>query len=220
MTSATDSHPGLTAANAAHRHGMYDFLRGTVANLDATGRLSLDVNGVGYSLRVSDQTRRSIPLDGRTVTLHVRLIVREDDLILFGFADAAERAAFDLLLAVQQVGPTLAMAVLSNLGVAELRSVLVARDVAALRKIKGIGPKSAERIVLELADKVERIPAPLTATAARTTVPSVLQELEEAQRGLVVLGFSTKDATDALAKIQQPGLTSEQLLRAALGVLR
>ena len=199
---------------------MYDFLRGTVANLDTTGRLSLDVNGVGYSLRVSDQTRRTIPLDGRTVTLHVRLIVREDDLILFGFADAAERAAFDLLLAVQQVGPTLAMAVLSNLGVAELRSVLTSRDVAALRKIKGIGPKSAERIVLELADKIDRIPAPLTATVAKTTAPAGLQGVEEAQRGLIVLGFGAKEATDALAKVHQPGLSAEQLLRAALGVLR
>lgn len=199
---------------------MYDFLRGSVANLDTNGRLSLDVNGVGYSLRVSEQTRRTIPLDGRTVTLHVRLIVREDDLILFGFADAAERAAFDLLVAVQQVGPALALAVLSQLGVAELRSVLTSRDVAALRKIKGVGPKSAERIILELADKVERIPAPLTATAARTTAPVGIQAVEEAQRGLIVLGYGTKEAADALAKVHQPGLGAEQLLRAALGVLR
>lgn len=200
---------------------MYDFLRGSVANLDTTGRLSLDVNGVGYSLRVSEQTRRTIPLDGRTVTLHVRLIVRDDDLILFGFADSAERAAFDLLLAVQQVGPALALAVLSHLGVAELRSVLTTRDVAALRKIKGVGPKSAERIVLELADKVERIPAPLTATTARSaTAPVGLQAIEEAQRGLIVLGYGTKEAADALTKVNQPGLGAEQLLRAALGVLR
>ena len=199
---------------------MYDFLRGSVANLDTNGRLSLDVNGVGYPLRVSEQTRRTIPLDGRTVTLHVRLIVREDDLILFGFADAAERAAFDLLLAVQQVGPALALAVLSQLGVAELRSVLTSRDVAALRKVKGVGPKSAERIVLELADKVERIPAPLAAAATRATAPVGVQAVEEAQRGLIVLGFGTKEAADALAKVHQPGLGAEQLLRAALGVLR
>jgi Holliday junction DNA helicase RuvA len=197
---------------------MYDFLRGSVANLDTAGRLSFDVNGVGYSLRVSDQTRRTIPLDGRTVTLHVRLIVKEDDLVLFGFADVAERAAFDLLLSVQQVGPAVALAVLSHLGVADLRAALFARDVAALRKVKGVGPKSAERIVLELADKVERIPAPLgaVARAQQTGLPG----LEEAQRGLVVLGFGTKEAAEALAKVQQPGMGSEQLLRAALGVLR
>lgn len=197
---------------------MYDFLRGAVANFDTAGRISLDVNGVGYSLRVSDQTRRTIPLDGRTVTLHVRLIVKEDDLVLFGFADVAERAAFDLLLSVQQVGPAVALAVLSHLGVADLRAALFARDVAALRKVKGVGPKSAERIVLELADKVERIPAPLG--VATRTPQTGLPGLEEAQRGLIVLGFGTKEATDALAKVQQPGMSSEQLLRAALGVLR
>lgn len=202
--------------------GMYDFLRGTVANLDVTGRLSLDVNGIGYSLRVSEQTRRNIPLGGQTVTIHVRLIVREDDLILFGFADVAERAAFDLLLSVQQVGPAVALAVLSHLGVGALRQALIDRDATALRKVKGVGPKSAERIVLELADKVERIPAPLQiATSGATRIaPAGVLAVEEALRGLVVLGFGTKEATDALAKIQQPGLASEQLLRAALGVLR
>lgn len=198
---------------------MYDFLRGTVANLDVTGRLSLDVNGIGYSLRVSDQTRRTIPLDGRTVTLHVRLIVKEDDLVLFGFADVAERAAFDLLLSVQQVGPTVAMGVLSQLGVGDLRAALIAKDAAALRRVKGVGPKSAERIVLELADKVERIPEPLGATA-RPTASAGVQAVEEAQRGLVVLGFGAKETADALAKVQQPGMTGEQLLRAALAVLR
>jgi holliday junction DNA helicase RuvA len=199
---------------------MYDFLRGSVANLDVSGRLSLDVGGVGYSLRVSDHTRRTIPLDGRTVVMYVRLIVREDDLILFGFADIAERAAFDLLLSVQQVGPAVAMAVLSQLGVADLRAALAAKDAAALRKVKGVGPKSAERIVLELADKVERIPAPLSAATAARTATSVIAGVEEAQRGLIVLGYSAKEAADALAKVQQPGLSSEQLLRAALGVLR
>jgi Holliday junction DNA helicase RuvA len=199
---------------------MYDFLRGSVANLDVSGRLSLDVGGVGYSLRVSDHTRRTIPLDGRTVVMYVRLIVREDDLILFGFADIAERAAFDLLVSVQQVGPAVAMAVLSHLGVADLRAALTAKDAGALRTVKGVGPKSAERIVLELADKVERIPAPLGAAAAARAATSAIAGVEEAQRGLIVLGYSAKEAADALAKVQQPGLSSEQLLRAALGVLR
>lgn len=198
---------------------MYDFLRGSVANLDAGGRLSLDVNGVGYSLRISEETRKRIPLDGSVVTLSVRLVVREDDLILFGFYDPAERTAFDLLTSVQQVGPTLAMAVLSALGVADLRRVLLTRDLATLRKIKGVGPKSAERIILELVDKVERIPAPLT-SGPRAGATSGMQVVEEAQRALIVLGFSPKDAADALAKVAKPGAAAEELLRAALAVLR
>jgi Holliday junction DNA helicase RuvA len=197
---------------------MYDFLRGLVVAIDAAGRLTLDVNGVGYSLRISEQTRKQIPLDGRVVTVHVRLLVKEDDLVLFGFSDAAERAAFDLLTSVQLVGPAVAMAVLSTLGVADLRRVLLTRDVATLRKVKGVGPKSAERITMELADKVERIPAPLVAPGS-DAAPGV-QAVDEAHRALVVLGFDRKDASDALAKTHQPGLGAEALLRLALAILR
>jgi Holliday junction DNA helicase RuvA len=198
---------------------MYDFLRGTVASLDASGRLSLEVNGVGYSLRVSEQTRKRIPLDGSAVMVYVRLIVREDDLILFGFHDPAERAAFDLLTSVQLVGPAVAMAVLSELGVGELRRVLISRDVARLRKVRGVGPKSADRIALELADKVERIPAPTLAAEVGAPATGALA-VEEVHRALVVLGFSSKDAADALAKTAKPGMDPEEALRAALGVLR
>jgi len=197
---------------------MYDFLRGTVATIDTSGRLALDVNGVGYSLRISEQTRRQIALDGSVVTVQVRLVVREDDLILFGFADVAERAAFDLLVSVQQVGPVVALAILSHLGVDDLRRALTTRDVALLKKVKGVGPKSAERIVLELADKVERIPAPRNAPAAGA--PSGVAALEEAARALVVLGFGAKEAADALAAVATPGVGSEALLRAALARLR
>lgn len=198
---------------------MYDFLRGTVASLDTTGRLSLEVNGVGYSLRISEQTRKRISLDGSSVLIYVRLIVREDDLILFGFHDPAERAAFDLLTSVQMVGPSLAMAVLSDLGVGELRRVLLGRDAARLRKVKGVGPKSADRIALELADKVDRIPAPTLAGDVGAPVTGAVA-VEEVHRALVVLGFSPKDAADALTKTAKPGVGPEELLRAALAVLR
>jgi holliday junction DNA helicase RuvA len=198
---------------------MYDFLRGSVVSLDNAGRLSLDVGGVGYSLRISEQTRKRIPLDGSVVTIFVRLIVRDDDLILFGFFDTAERSAFDLLTSVQQVGPSVAMAVLSQLGVSQLRHVLITKDAAALKKVKGVGPKSAERITLELADKVERIPAPLAeVVAAGASAP--VAATAEAHRALIVLGFSSKDASDALAKVAKPSLGGEDLLRAALALLR
>ena len=197
---------------------MYDFLRGRVVAIDAGNRLSFEVGGVGYSLRISEQCRKIIPLDGTAVTVWVRLIVRDDDLILFGFSDGAERAAFDLLTAVQQVGPGVALAVLSHYGVAELRRILATKDVAALKKVKGVGPKSAERIALELSDKVERIPAPLSASA--TAHDSGATAAAEAHRALVVLGFSPKEASDALARVAKPGTPTQELLRAALAVLR
>lgn len=194
---------------------MYDFLRGSVASLDASGHLALDVGGVGYSLRVSEQTRRRIPLDGSTVTLAVRLVVREDDLVLYGFGDPAERSAFDLLTSVQGVGPVVALAVLSRLDVAGLHAALSTRDAAGLRQVKGVGQKLAERIVLELADKAERLPPPLAPAPA-----SGARAVEEAQRALVVLGFGVREATEALGRVARPGIGAEELLRAALADLR
>jgi Holliday junction DNA helicase RuvA len=202
---------------------MYDFLRGSAMSIDNAGRLSFDVNGVGYSLRISEQTRQQIPLDGSTVTVYARLVVRDDDLILFGFFDPAERAAFDLLTSVQQVGPAVAMSVLSHLGVSDLRRVLLTKNVAQLKKIKGVGPKSAERIALELADKVERIPEPITAQREASGAEAPIAAATEAHRALVVLGFSSKDAADALGKAVKVGngnLSGEELLRAALTILR
>jgi Holliday junction DNA helicase RuvA len=216
--------PAQAAETGAGRGGssipvMYDFLRGTVASVEVAGRLSLEVGGVGYSLRVSEQTRRAIPLDGQPVLIYVRLQVKEDDLVLFGFSDVAERAAFDLLLSVQQVGPAMAMAILSTLGVGDLRAALVARAASVLRQVKGVGEKSAERIVLELADKVDRIPAALaTATAGRSGAG--VQAVEEASRGLIVLGFAPREVASALQQVTRPGLGAEELLRAALAVLR
>ncbi|MCS6970697.1 MAG: Holliday junction branch migration protein RuvA [Planctomycetota bacterium] len=194
---------------------MYDFLRGRVVSLDAQGRLSLEVQGVGYLVRVSQATRQRIALDGSPVTLFVRLIVREDEWQLIGFADPAERAAFDLLTAVQQVGPQVALAILSALGVDGLRRALLARDARALRAVKGVGPKLAERIVVELADRVERIPAALAEGP-----PSAGRAVDEAQRALVVLGFPAREAAEALAAVAAPGLSAEQLVRLALARLR
>jgi Holliday junction DNA helicase RuvA len=196
---------------------MYDFLRGTVAAIDAAGHLTLEVGGVGYFLRISAQTRRHIPLDGRVITIYVRLLVKEDDMVLFGFIDAAERSAFDLLTSVQMVGPALAMAVLSNLGVVELRRALLTRDIAALKAIKGVGQKSAERIAMELADRVERIPAPLS---VQPNAPAGSQQSDEALRALVVLGFDRRKAGDALASVTTDGISAEELLRLALAILR
>lgn len=200
---------------------MYDFLKGQVAHLDIHGRLTVEVNGIGYSLRVSEQTRQALPLDGSTATIWTRLVVREDDLLLFGFADIAERAAFDLLTTVQGVGPTVALAVLSAYGVGELRQLLLRKDAAALRKVKGVGAKSAERIALELHDKVEHIPAPYAdmGEAERGEGPAE-GPADEARRALVALGFANREAIDAIARVHEPAMPADAILRAALGVLR
>ncbi|TVR11459.1 MAG: Holliday junction branch migration protein RuvA [Planctomycetota bacterium] len=204
---------------------MYDFFRGVAVQLDPDGNVSLDVQGVGYRLRVSQYTRRAIPLDGSTVLLHARMVVREDEHLLFGFYDPAERAAFDLLTAVQGVGPAVAMAILSTLGVDELRRSLHRRDVAALKKVKGVGAKSAERMVLELADKVERIPLGVSPSSDdssdATAAPATLADdaRSQAHRALVALGFSVRESEQALANVEDQD-SSEAYVRASLGILR
>ena len=117
---------------------------------------------------------------------------------------------------MQQVGPNVALAILSALGTDELRRILLTRDAKALREVKGVGPKLAERLVVELADRVERIPASLPAAGAAAPARAV----EEAQRALVVLGFGGKEAADALAAVVQPGKPAEELVRLALARLR
>jgi len=202
---------------------MYDFFRGAVANLDNQGNCCLDVNGVGYLLRVSEYTRRALPLDGSPALLHARLVVRDDEMLLFGFYDAAERAAFDLLTGVQGVGPSVALAVLSTLGVNDLRRALQTKEAATLRKVKGVGAKSAERMVLELADKVDRIPtvaAEPGSEAATLTQPSTPRS--EAHRALIALGFNPRESEQAVAEVETSDEveTSEQFVRAALSILR
>ena len=151
---------------------------------------------------------------------HARLVVREDDLLLFGFADPAERAAFDLLTSVQGVGPTVALGVLSGYPVTELRQVLVRKDVAALKRIKGVGAKSAERIALELHDKVDRIPVPYDPAEAPADAQAPDAALDEARQALIALGFSNKEALDALGHAAAEADTAEALVRHALARLR
>ena len=202
---------------------MYDFFRGRVAQLDASGSCSFEVAGIGYHLRISEHTRARLPLDGSETLVYARLLVREDDLALFGFADPAERSAFDLLTGVQGVGPLVALAILSTFTVAELRRVLLAGNAQALRQVRGVGPKVANRLALELADKVDRIPAPredLPAEEIGNTAASHAQAYDEARQALVSLGFGNRDAVDALEQVAEPGHNAEELLRLALVLLR
>ena len=120
---------------------MYEFLRGSVAHLDVDGFLTLEVAQVGYRLRVSEQTRQLLPLDGSTILVHTRLLVRDDGWHLFGFADVAERAAFDLLCSVNGVGPAVALSLCSSYSASELRQILAEQDAKALQKVKGVGAK-------------------------------------------------------------------------------
>jgi holliday junction DNA helicase RuvA len=170
--------------------------------------------GVGYRLAVSAETLRHVPAVGRPVSLHAHLIVRDDALALYGFATEEERDLFLLLLGVQSVGPKVALAVLGGGPPRELVGALAAGDVARLQAVPGIGKRTAERIVVELREKVgvaEAVDAPITVT--RGDDPRRV-----AREGLLELGFAPAEAQALLDGAE--GATAEELLASALKAAR
>jgi holliday junction DNA helicase RuvA len=148
--------------------------------------------GVGYRLAVSAETLRHVPRVGQEVTLHTHLIVRDDALLLYGFATEEERDLFLLLIGVQSVGPKMALAVLSGGTPRDLLAAVAVGDTARLQAAQGIGKRTAERIVVELREKVGGLTAEEPIIVARGDDPRLL-----ARDGLVGLGFSAQEA-DAL----------------------
>ena len=172
----------------------------------------LSCGGVGYRLSVSAESLRQVPAVGRTVTMHTHLIVRDDALLLYGFATEEERDLFLLLIGVQSVGPKVALAVLSGGPPRELLGAVAAGDTARLQAVPGIGKRTAERIVVELREKVGAAAAETPITITRGDDPRAL-----AREGLVGLGFTAQEA-DALldgAAGESPEALIAEALRAA-----
>ena len=171
----------------------------------------VDVQGVAYEVDVPMSTFYQLPATGARVTLHTHLIVREDAHLLFGFDTNAERQAFRQLLKISGVGARTALGVLSGMSVDELHQAVAAQDSARLIKVPGIGRKTAERLLLELRDKLLVVPgeaAPGTPASARG----------DALNGLLALGYSEKEASGALSKVD-PGLSASEAIRQALKLL-
>jgi Holliday junction DNA helicase RuvA len=169
----------------------------------------VDVNGVGYRLSVSAETLRHVPAVGKTTVLHSHLIVRDDALQLYGFATEEERDLFLMLIGVQSVGPKVALAVLSGGTPRELVSALAAGDTARFQAVPGIGKRTAERIVVELREKVDDEPIRISRAADAPDDPRSL-----AREGLLELGFAVAEADKLLAKAE--GESVEDLIGAAL----
>jgi Holliday junction DNA helicase RuvA len=169
--------------------------------------------GVGYKLAVSAETLRHVPRVGEPVTLFSHLIVRDDALLLYGFATEEERDLFLLLLGVQSVGPKMALAVLSGGPPRELLAAVAAGDTARLQAVPGIGKRTAERIVVELREKVGAAPTEDPIVITRTDEPHAL-----AREGLIGLGFSAQEV-DTLLR-DAPGDTPEALIAHALRLSR
>jgi holliday junction DNA helicase RuvA len=189
-------------------------VRGTVAVRRADG-VVVDCGGVGYRLAVSDQTLARVPAVGQPVTLHSHLVVRDDALALYGFATEEERELFLLLLGVQAVGPKVALAVLSGGPPRELIGALAAGDAARFQAVPGIGKRTAERIVVELREKVGAAPDDDAIVITRGDDPTLL-----ARDGLVGLGFSIQEAGELLEDAPEHADSAEELIAHALRTAR
>jgi holliday junction DNA helicase RuvA len=188
-------------------------VRGEVA-VRRPDHVVVDCGGVGYRLAVSVETLRHVPAAGKRVALHSHLVVRDDQLALYGFHSEEERDLFLMLLGVQAVGPKVALAALSGGPPRELLAAIAAGDAARFQAVPGIGKRTAERIVNELREKVADVPEGAAITVSRGDDPRLL-----ARDGLVGLGFSLQEAADLLDAAPD-GLSTEDLIAHALKAAR
>lgn len=177
--------------------------------------LVLDIQGVGYEVDAPMSTFYALPALNESVTLFTHLVVREDAQLLYGFATRTERVVFRALLKVNGVGAKVALSILSGLSVDEFLACVASKDVAALVRVPGIGKKTAERLLIELQDKVDALDVGGLSTGSlpKTNDATARTQAEEA---LAALGYKPAESTKLLDKHASPDDTVEQMIRAAL----
>jgi len=196
-------------------------LHGTLAECELT-EVVVDVHGVGYHVSVPLSTHDKLPREGESVRLFTYLQVREDLMQLFGFASREERQLFLLLIDVTGIGPRLALNVLSCMSVEQFCQAIAEEDLRALAKISGIGKRSAERLVVELREKIKHV-SPAAALGGPAAGAALSNEAQDAVSALETLGFKTDAARKAvqalLAEAGEKPPTAENLIRKALARL-
>ena len=185
-------------------------LTGRVLTLDQ-GALVLDVNGVGYEIEVASSTANSVEID-KIVTLETLLIIREDAQILFGFTELTEKKLFQLLIKINGVGPRLAIGIMSGLNEDELSLAIMEKDIKVLTSLPGVGKKTAERLVIELQDKIT-----FEKASGKKNKSKMSQELLSDLEGtLLNLGYKPQEVDFAIHRIKIESTDLEVLIKAAL----
>ena len=188
-------------------------LRGSVLSVEPTAAV-IEAGGVGYAVQATPATLAGLRV-GQEAFVHTSLVVREDSMTLFGFADADEREVFDVLQTVSGVGPKLALTILATLTPDQLRQAVANADIAALTRVSGVGKKGAQRLILEIGAKLgPRRGGDLEAPSSNARSGDVVA-------ALVGLGFSERDAESAFSQVEKttPEAEVPELLRASLKIL-
>ncbi|HYA67356.1 MAG TPA: Holliday junction branch migration protein RuvA [Acidimicrobiales bacterium] len=191
---------------------MIGWLRGVVLARGTDGEVLLDVGGVGYRVTVPTTTVVSMPEAGAEMSLHVHTHVREDAIVLYGFATADQRRSFEALLAAHGVGPSLALAIVSTLSAEDLARAVMAEDLGTLCAVPGVGRKTAARLVLDLRSKLE---LPEIALSATPSAEARREPRSEVRAALAELGYGPDEIRRALDTSPADGEV-EEMLRAAL----
>lgn len=194
---------------------MISFLRGKIVD-SAENYLALDINGVGYELTATmNAVFKFTALEGE-VCVPTYLAVREDAITLYGFADRTEKEMFLKLISVSGVGPKVAITVLSSISTADLCLSIATSDIATLSKVKGLGKKTAEKIIVELREKVGRIESGQIKGIQNNALNIDGQAVEDACVALQSLGLSSVDALKLVQKVAEPEMTAEDIIKKCL----
>ncbi len=189
------------------------------------GQALIECAGLGYEIDIPYTTFFHLPDPGQEVTLHTHFVVREDAQSLYGFASLLDRNLFRLLIRVNGVGPKLAAGILSGLDAQQFIRCVEARDTNALVKLPGVGKKTAERLLIDMADRIKQLEGQFTLAAADAPVaggtnvvaPAAKEDpRDEAEAALIALGYKPQEAARAVSKVAEEGMTSEAMIRLAL----
>lgn len=203
---------------------MLAYIKGEIASKNI-GYIVIDVGGLGYKIFMSDKSIENIGNLGEIVKVHTYYRVMEDDISIFGFKTKEELRMFELLISVSGVGAKSAIAMLSSIEPSDFAIAIVSDDVNTLKKLPGVGAKTAQRIILELKDKIKKEQTISELTNAvnigdiKINKQNLNSNIEEMKTALQVLGYSRKDIDSIVSKIDNPNLSLEELIKQALRLL-
>ena len=192
---------------------MLHYIKGVITET-MPGMVCIENNGIGYEVNVPENSRAYLTQDGEIITLYTAMMVREDDVSLYGFTDKESLGMFRLLQTVPGVGAKAAMAILSALPLRDLKRAIAFEDVASITRANGVGKKTAQMVVVKLKDKVGSAEDLDVPAAAQSVTPGSSKDL--AISALVTLGFSKTEAMTALAGVTDENLTTQEYIKLAL----
>lgn len=194
---------------------MYNYIKGTIEEINLN-YIVVENNNIGYEINASSNTIADLRV-GKEAKIYTKMIVREDDISLCGFSSKEELKMFELLTSVSKIGPKVGLGILSFTSPAKIGAFILSEDIANLSKAPGVGKKTAERIVLELKDKIDKDSVAFEPTLF-TDIPAVVSQ-DESVEALVALGYAPADAKEAVQKCKKDGMNTEDIIKKSLSYL-